>query len=431
MAPNKSGVTAGDVAGTSGDLSGTLIFSLGCHSGLPDPGQLDLPQAFAQKRANYLGNTGFGYGGENVVYSEMLVHYFAAEIQRGASAEIGPALTTAKNKYYTYKTGGGAFDAVDAKVLMEMTHYGLSMVEVTTPPPGLADQDPFPSATEEVTPPGAFGDLNGGRISYRLTGAFGEDESPAGVVYTLDGNVEFAAGAPVQPRYFADVGAPAAGALHGAVLLSAVYNDVANVDPVIAAPLNEYVQDVGEPSFQAAGWYPPVPFAAHGTLGQPAGPQGVVMTLGQFNSQTGTGRQFSQMALATFYSNSPDAVPAQIQHVDGVLDPGAGQGNIKVETRDGSGVQRVVVAFTEQSGAGQPGTWQSRDLTFDAPSAKWTGSITATTSTRFFVQVVDHAGNVAIDDNKGSYYAVLPPLPLATGRPVDTTRHLYLPLIER
>jgi hypothetical protein len=59
---------------------------------------------------------------------------------------------------------------------------------------------------------------------------------------------------------------------------------------------------------------------------------------------------------------------------------------------------------------------------------KWTGVITATVQTQYFVQAVDGAGNVAVDDNKGQYYGFLPPAPLITGRnPVRT----YLPQIGK
>ena len=58
-----------------------------------------------------------------------------------------------------------------------------------------------------------------------------------------------------------------------------------------------------------------------------------------------------------------------------------------------------------------------------------TGAITATGSTRYFVQVVDSAGNIAIDDDKGRYHPLLPPLPLIQGRTLE--RRIYLPHVRR
>ena len=126
-----------------------------------------------------------------------------------------------------------------------------------------------------------------------------------------------------------------------------------------------------------------------------------------------------------FYSNSPDR-PAAVTFVDGVLEPQAGKGHIKVEATDGSGIRHVVVAFT----SGQ-GLWQSQDLGFAPATQKWTGTITGTIGTEYFVQVVDAAGNVAIDDNKGRYYGLAVPLPLAAGRPIVMEQRLFLPTVRK
>ncbi|MFN3335019.1 MAG: hypothetical protein ACK47M_21165, partial [Caldilinea sp.] len=95
-----------------------------------------------------------------------------------------------------------------------------------------------------------------------------------------------------------------------------------------------------------------------------------------------------------------------------------------VEAADSSGVVREVIAPTDGAGV-----WSSKDLTYDAAALKWTGTITATSTTRYFVQVVDGAGNIAIDDDKGRYYPLLPPLPLATGRALEY--RIFLPQVQR
>ena len=105
---------------------------------------------------------------------------------------------------------------------------------------------------------------------------------------------------------------------------------------------------------------------------------------------------------------------------DGVLDEGAATGAIKTAASDPSGIVRVVLAHTD----GQ-GTWQSQDLTYQESMGKWTGTISATTETRYFVQVVDGAGNVALDDAKGRYHSLAPPLPLAQ----SSLEAIYLPLV--
>lgn len=431
--PDENDITAAEVAAATTDLSGALVYSLGCHGGLNEAGALDLPQAYLRKLAHYVGNTGFGWGGSGVVYSEALMRNYSLELLRDTTSTIGPALVAAKQKYYTNVQ---TFRAFDAKVLMQVTLYGLPMMAMTSGGT-LSEDDPFPSAESSFTPPSAFGELAEGAVGYQLPGsfgAFGEETGSQGVAFNLDENVVFAAGEPLQPLYFAAVPAPAVGELRGVVFLGGVYSDVMGVDPVVALAENEYISDATEPSFSSATFYPPVPFTVRNHADIAGATDTVVMSLGQFKSNTdvngaavgttGVNRVYDQMSFSAYYSKSPDRNAADITFVDGILDPATGAGQIKVAASDGSGIHRVVVAY--DNGQGQ---WQSAALTLDAATQTWTGGITGTVNTRFFVQVVDKAGNVAINDNKGRYYSLAAPLPLATGRSIS--QRLYLPLITR
>lgn len=425
--PDLNDIQASEVVSASADLTGALVYAVGCHAGLNDPGQLDLPQAFVKKGANYVGNTGYGWGGGGIVYSEALMRNFTRELLRDTQAEIGPALVAAKQKYWDRAF---IFGAYDAKVLMQSTLYGLPMAEITSGGT-LSEDDPFPSADTEVQPPSAFGDVNRGTLSYGLPGsfgAFGESSTNEGDVVDLDNNTYFSAGAPVQPHFYADVTAPAAGSLRGLIFRGGVYTDVTTFDPVIAQAQNEYVLDSTEPGFQGSGWFPQMPFALQRSTGGAASADTVVLSLGQFDQHTGTERLYDRMSLDTFYSDSQDQTPPAILFVDGVLDEDAGQGEIKVETQDDSGISQVVVAYTDNPLSGQ-GEWNSVDLTFRPATQKWSGTITGTVKTRYFVQVVDAAGNVAVNDNKGQYHPLQAPLPLAQGRMVE--HRLYLPTLQR
>jgi hypothetical protein len=148
----------------------------------------------------------------------------------------------------------------------------------------------------------------------------------------------------------------------------------------------------------------------------------LVAVLGQYHAGTGTERLYTQMAFDTYYTLSSDVDPPVISHVDSVLIPGTGDGRLKVEAHDPAGILRVIVAYT-----GGAGTWQSQDLAYDEAMARWTGVISATTDTLTFVQVVDGAGNVATDLNKGTYHSFTAPLPLVAGG----ATHLYLPLVVK
>jgi hypothetical protein len=358
---------------------------------------------------------------------------YSLELLRNTTTMIGPALVAAKQKYYT---NAQTFRAYDAKVLMQVTLYGLPMMAVTSGGT-LADEDPFPSADSTFTPPSSFGDVAEGAVGYQLPGsfgAFGEESSDQGVTFDLDDNVVFAAGEPRQPLYFAAVPAPAAGELRGVVFLGGVYSDVVGVDPVIALADNEYVTDSTEPSFTSANFYPALPFTVRNHGDVAGATDTVVMSLGQYSSTvgvngatvgtTGVNRIYDQMSFSAYYSQSPDLNAANIAFVDGILDPATGVGQLKVAASDSSGIHRVVIAYDQ--GQGQ---WQSKVLTLDTATQKWTGVISGTVNTRFFVQVVDKAGNVALNDNKGRYYRLAAPLPLAAGRLIS--RRIYLPLIER
>jgi hypothetical protein len=248
-----------------------------------------------------------------------------------------------------------------------------------------------------------------------------------GTLLDVDGWSHFAAGEPIQPRFFADLsnralGAQVTGTLRGAVFVGGIYSDVQAFDPVIASPYNEYVTSTDEPVFGVSGWYPRVPFQVNTDHSISTTAQTLVMLLGQYNSDDETERLYTQMSFDTYYSGSADTLAPTIAHVDDVLATTLTRGSIKVEAADDSGIARVIAAYTD----GQ-GTWRSQDLTYDAAASKWVGAISGTLQTRYFVQVVDGAGNVTVDDNKGLNRSLASPLQLVPSR----ARALYLPLIMK
>jgi hypothetical protein len=420
-APDNDKVTAGQIVTGTSDLARAIVFTVGCHAGFNDDGSLDLAQAYAQRGALFVGNTGYGWGGNGVVYTEKLMKNFAYNLLAGTSSRLGKALAAAKKKYY--QTEGLNFGAYDEKVMMQAVLYGLPMYEITSSG-SLAAEDPFPSVAMTPTLPSAFGPVAVGGINLGLVGSFGafdENATGDGTFLAINDNISFDAGAPVQPRFYATLSAPQSGQLHGALFLGGVYTDRVGFDPVIARPHNEYVTSTVEPAFSATGWYPGVPFQARAGSALSTTVGSLISALGQFNHATQTERVYDHLSFATYFSTSPDAQPPAVIHVAGVLGSSAGRGQVKVEAGDPSGVLRVVVAFTDGTG-----TWHSQDLGFSAAAQKWTGAITATIQTRYFVQVVDGAGNVAVEDNKGNYFGFPPAVPLAVGR---NPNMLYLPLL--
>ena len=64
-----------------------------------------------------------------------------------------------------------------------------------------------------------------------------------------------------------------------------------------------------------------------------------------------------------------------------------------------------LVTYTKGDGA-----WHSLALVYQPAMDKWTAEIpVTTTAARYFVQLVDNAGNTSVADNKGRYYALAQP----------------------
>ncbi len=426
-APQTPNVRASDIATWgSADLNRALIYTLGCHSGLNDvgvlPGGLDLAQSLSQRGANYVANTGYGWGlGNAIGLSERLMYNFTQELLKGGSAIIGQALTAAKKRYYAETPTFGDYDE---KVLIESTLYGLPMYEIQT---GAAlEGEIFPSVVVTSGAPLPLNGLGEGHLELGLAQSFaslGETHTADGTFFDLDGHIHLGAGEPIQPKFFADVSMPDAGRAHGVIFTGGTYTDTAAFDPVVVQPINEDVTSTVEPAFEAPGWYPPVPFALHNSA-TISGTETLVTAMGQYNSVGRVERIYDRMSFDVYYSDSYDWWEPIILSVDGVLDFRSltdfgslgGVGRIKVEAIDASDVHGVVAVYTDGSG-----TQVSQDLSYNSETLKWTGEIPATKETKFYVQVVDGAGNVATADNKGIWYT----LEAVEAGP----RVVYLPLV--
>ena len=364
----------------------------------PLPGGLDLAQAFAQRGANYVANTGYGWGlKDEVGLSEQLMYNYVSDLMRGTTTTIGQALMTAKQRYYAE---AATFGDYDEKILIESTLYGLPMVQIQTSA-ALAD-DPFPSMVVttalSLSPEG----LVTNHLQLGLSRSFaslGENPTAEGTFFDLDGHVHAAPGEPIQPKFFADLSVSDAGRAHGVLFLGGTYTDTTAFDPVVVQPINEYVTPTAEPAFTAPGWYPAVPFTLQ-TRGTFSGTQALVAALGQYNSTTGVERIYDQMSFDVYYSSSYDWWEPIILSVNGVLL--GSNAEIKVEAIDGSDIHRVVIVYVDHAG-----TQISGDLAYDDQTHKWKGVIPAAENTVFYIQVVDGAGNVATADNKGTWYALV------------------------
>lgn len=439
-APVGAPVTARDVISGTSDLTGALIYSVGCHAGLNVPETsnfpLDLPQAFAQKRAHYVGNTGFGWGSRIGVYlSERLMQNYTQELLKGTSTEIGKALAIAKQRYYQEAEG---FEEKDEKVMQQATLYGLPMYRIHTPAV-LSDDNPFPSAriispftegvgaaSRDIVPPTATQagsgtvriQIGGGEVSAAAVAGFQQVTTDWGTYFRLDGHTNTQAGGPIQPRIYADLTPPTGQRLRGAVFTGGRFV-TATVDPVMAAPMNEYTPVQREPEFATEDFYPPVPFVLHGNDTLSTRQATLAVVLGQYAD--GVQRLYTDVQYDVYFSALDDTVGPTITWIDGFYNTRTEQATFKVEATDPMTVTRVLIAY-----ASGPGSWSSFDLAYNPDTHKWSGMLPGVRGAQYYVQAVDGAGNATAVTRKGGYFRLEDVEVLASQE-----RKLYLPFVTR
>jgi hypothetical protein len=133
-------------------------------------------------------------------------------------------------------------------------------------------------------------------------------------------------------------------------------------------------------------------------------PEGVeerlVVIPAQYQSSTaelGSERLFEVMTYTVYYSNTIDLIPPSIWSIDAYRRETNSQ--VVVEATDLSDVVRVGVAYTLGDGI-----WQTMDLTRSVSNPNvWVGTLPNEETMEWFVQAVDGAGNVAVNDNKSAY----------------------------
>ena len=240
-------------------------------------------------------------------------------------------------------------------------------------------------------------------LSYQFPALIAENTGD-GIYYTFGNLVHTGDGEPIQPKYTVDLSLPGTKA-HGVVFKGGIYTDVTSFNPVVDRAFTETIP-LAEPAFTATHWYPALPHR----LNRLERSDNLVTLLGQFNPQSKTERVYDRLSFDVYYhTSSNDWKPPSIARMSSEL--GVGSALITVGAWDNSGIEVVVIAYTDGDGS-----WASADLT-ESGSLR-TGSIPASAGTEFFVQAVDKAGNVAVYDCNGKYCT-----------PGDSLFAIYLPLV--
>jgi hypothetical protein len=420
--------------------SGTIAFSVGCHSGLslPDAGEAnptDWAQAFLRQRATFIGNTGFGYGDyDRIAYSERLMVYFVEElgyIGEGPQT-VGRALLRAKQRYFN-NASGGTFSNYDEKTLGIMTLYGLPMLGVNMPNPTAT-----PPGGPSVVNPAAVTQVGAQDVvtsAVNLSFSYTPHTASTGRYYTIAGedDVFVAKNRPEQPRTSRDIHLPDT-LVHGALIVGGTFNDVNGFDPIVSRVITDDQYAATEPLFPAGVWFPTSPGTVNRFLGiDGEAHERLVVVPAQFRATEGLSptvgveRLYTNLQFELYHApfDAADFIAPIVWQASGtrsgtgttitfnvvVADPSSGSLPV------GEGVQRVVVLYRTVDSA----MWSKLELTYNAAAQTATGSVSnpefVDMPVEFFVQAVDVTGNVA--------------LALDYGNPFVIEQQLHLPLIRR
>jgi hypothetical protein len=436
-------MNATELASSSVDLTNSIVFSQGCHSGysivnndaVPGVTQtVDWTEAFAEKKATLIAGTGYQYGDTDfLAYSAQLYADFSDALRLGTGAvAVGGALVDAKQ---TYLADTPNLQGIDIKSLLESTLYGLPMLSVNLPS-GRGTPATSPSLVSSTTPfaadPGAtlglsFFDL---ALSPPLTTHTVqlEDQSgstvgqPFATYLSGPDGVESNPSAPTLPLSSNDVSV-AGNVLRGVGFRSGTYADSPGITPLTGAPATE-LNGVHSP-FVSSAFFPSRLWTVNYFGGLTGGltansSTSLDLTPVQYESDapgslTDDQRTFSNVGLRLYYSANTGTfgtnVPAlaaspTISRVDATTTGGTVNFSARVVGDPSAGIQQVWITYTGVD-AGQ---WESVDLAQDpTDSTVWSGTLTKPSAAdiahlQFIVQAVNGVGLVSLDDNQGNYY---------------------------
>jgi len=201
---------------------------------------------------------------------------------------------------------------------------------------------------------------------------------------------------PIQPRLVDEV----ISTTRGVVFEGGVYTIYLAFDPVVTQLGNSEVSPGDETEITGPRWIPSQ-VASLSQLETLAGPQKTVVVLpGQYRGEDAQQRVYEEVKVSLYASTLSDWQAPTVTSVTHMAK--AASAMITVTATDDTGICRVVVAYTDGEGE-----WASVDLTASGGDT-WQGALELTGAVEYFVQVVDEAGNVAVDDNDEGYYEVGP-----------------------
>jgi hypothetical protein len=433
-----------DVVASPVNLTNSIIFSAGCHSGYNTvnehgiPGAtdvLDWAQAFARKRATFIGGTGYQYGHTDFLkYGERLYTLFSEELRAGnGPISVGQALVRAKQRYLAEAP---QLHDLDEKTLLQATVFGLPMLSVDMSfgragvTPLSLDVSVIGSLNSFPIDPGAtlgleYFDLavSPTLVEHTVPMTNVDDNSVVSATYYSGSNgIATNPMEPVLPLEIVNVSAPGT-TMVATGFVSGTYADIPNILPLTGAPTTEirgvhvpFLSDVFFPiKFFHANYFDLLTGGSNTYL---------MLTPAQHRSMspgspTNMLRLYNEVGLRLYYSNNiteygGGSIPAlsaapTIATISAEPD---GLGNVVFQLavfgNPAAGIQEVWVTYTATSGP-YYGSWQSLYLTQNgADSTLWEGTLplngTPSEDMRFIAQAVNGVGRVTMMTNGGAYY---------------------------
>jgi hypothetical protein len=404
-----------------------LFLSMGCHGGLSvsdielgvSADSVDWAQSYSGRGAQWIANTGFGYGDtELVAYSERLMALFAKDLAVDGSLTTGQALSLAKRDYA--KTTQ-VWSPYDEKALQEVVHYGLPMYRIAAAPVS-AIASPSQGL---VTTPDPITSVPSAAVTLTMTGVARNDVGAQGSFYSLDGDTLQVKDRPVEPLSVTDVHIastdPAAGRQpHGALISALTSHEVQSAPgvieafkPYIAHPVIDRAASevLGDTTGDAI--FPATLARATGSIDGSGLPVGTLLfSAGQFRpTAPGIGQQrlFDTATVQVLYGTGNDFLPPTIETTRGALVLAGSTQTVGFDVDTDATARRVVVLF---KGRGDH-VWRTVDLVDTDPRADvshWTGGAVvpaALAEIEFFSQACDDNGNCSTSNNKASNFVTV------------------------
>ncbi len=439
----KTSLLTTELANSAVDLTNSIVFSAGCHSGynivnneivpgVTEP--LDWAQAFAQKGATLIAGTGYQYGDTDFIeYSERLYAGFSARLADAGAVSVGGALVNAKQDYLAATPD---MRGLHRKALIISTVFGLPMISADLPGGpivGPGDSSIAGTPTSFGSGPGqvlglGYADVTLGEPLQQQTVELTQLDGSAPLTATYyegpNGAVVTNPAEPTVPLITKNV-TVSGKVLRGVGFRGGSFSDETGSEgspllPLTGAPTTE-LRGVHTPF--ASEVFFPMRLASVNYFGELTDGGGLtqlnvtpvqhrVERIGDINTIL---RRYSDVDLRLYYSSNTQTYDGAIPALAGpptITQVSAEDNGLDVEFEafvvgdPTAGIQEVWVTYTH-SGATE---WASLDLIQDPnDSTRWFATLgggASLSGLEFVAQAANGVGLVALDDNFGKYFTV-------------------------